>query len=303
MFRGTPAVLAILIGAAAAQTRTSITPRARPEAKAVHSATFRLDAHLVQIPVTVTDSRDRPRLNLHADDFRVYEDGVGQQIAAFSMADAPISTGVVFDTSGSMKGRMEDSREALDQLFQTAMPADEFFLVRFSDRPELIAPLTHDPGEIFNRLGQVVPHGWTAMYDAIFYALQEMRHATNPRRALLILSDGEDNNSRYSESEVVSLVREADVRVYAIGIFREAHGLAKMAAQTGGRVIWVHHLEDMPEAIHTLSLEMRNVYMLGYFSSNPPRDGKYRKVKVEVRANPADPLQVRWRRGYYAVGE
>ncbi|HEV2448421.1 MAG TPA: VWA domain-containing protein, partial [Candidatus Sulfopaludibacter sp.] len=175
--------------------------------------------------------------------------------------------------------------------------------VRFSDRPELIAPLTHDPGEIFRRLGMVVPRGWTALYDAIFYAVQEMRHAANPRRALLILSDGEDNNSRYSESEVVSLVREADVRVYAIGLFRQAHCLSRMAADTGGRAIWVRRLEDMPEAIHTLSLEMRNVYMLGYFSSNPPRDGKYRKVKVEVKSSADDPLQVRWRRGYYAVGE
>jgi VWFA-related protein len=286
----------------AAQTRTSIAPRARPEVKAVHAATFRLDARLVQIPVTVTDSRDRPRLDFHAGDFRLYEDGVEQQIAAFSMSDAPISTGVVFDTSGSMKGRIQDSRAALEQLFQTAAPQDEFFLVRFSDRPELVSPLTHDPGEISRRLGSVIPRGWTALYDAIFYAVQEIRSAANSRRALLVLSDGEDNNSRYSESEALSMVREADVRVYAIGIFRRTRCLAKMAAETGGRMIWVHKLSDMPDAIHRVTLEMRNVYVLSYFSSNRPSDGKYRKVKVEVQARSDEPLHVTWRHGYYQPG-
>lgn len=285
----------------AAQPRTSIVPRARPDVAAVHNATFRLDARLVQIPVNVTDSLDRPRLDLHQSDFRIYEDGVEQQIAAFSLTDGPISAGVVFDTSGSMKGRMRDSREALELLLGTAVPQDEFFLMRFSDRPELLVPLTPDPAEISSRLGMVTPRGWTALFDAIFYSMQEMRRAANSRRALLVLSDGEDNNSRYSESEVLSLVREADVRVYAIGIFRQTHCLEKMAAETGGSMIWVHKLSDMPDAVRKLSLQMRNVYMLSYFTQNPARDGKYRKVKVEVQPPAAaEPFRVTWRRGYYA---
>jgi VWFA-related protein len=115
-----------------------------------------------------------------------------------------------------------------------------------------------------------------------------------------VLSDGEDNNSRYSEAEVLSRVREADVRVYAIGLFRQTHCLEKMAAETGGRVIWVHKLEDLRDAVRRLNLEMRNVYLLSYFSKNPPSDGKYRKVKVEVQARSSEPLRVSWRRGYYA---
>lgn len=304
MSRARWAVLAVLTGAiGGAQTRAVITPRARPEGNPVRSATFRLDARMVQIPVTVTDMRDRPRMDLQASDFRLFEDGIEQQIANFSMADGPISAGVVFDTSGSMKGRMDDSRAAMDLLFDTSGPQDEFFLVRFSDRPELVAPLTHDPAEVSRRLGTVIPRGWTALYDAIFYSLQEMRHAGNSRRVLLILSDGEDNNSRYSEAEMVSRMREADVRVYAIGLFRQTRCLMKVAAETGGRMIWVHKLSELKDAVRTLSLEMRNTYVLSYFSSNRSAEGKYRKVKVELQP-PRDGalLRLSWRHGYFEPG-
>jgi len=284
-----------------AQPRVAITPRARPEVKAVQPSTFRLDAWMVQIPVTVTDSLDRPKMDLERGDFRLYEDGVEQNIAAFSMSDAPISTGVVFDTSGSMKPRIQTSREALELLLHTASNDDEFFLMRFSDKPQLLTAFTHDADDISHRLGMVVPHGWTALYDAIYISLQEMRRASNPRKALLVLSDGEDNNSRYSEGEVLSRVRESDVRVYAIGLFRQTHCLEKMASDTGGRMIPVHKLEDLPGAIRRLSDEMRNTYMLSYFSQNPPSDGKYRKVKVEVKPrSTSEPLRVSWRRGYYS---
>ena len=305
MFRTRGAVLPVLFGVlCAAQPRTSIVPRARPEVKAVRSATFRLDARLVEIPVTVTDSHDHPRMDLSPSDFHIFENGVEQRVAAFSMSDAPVSTGVVFDSSGSMKPRIQDSREALELLLKSASAGDEFFLVRFSDRPELLQPFTPDPDSISRSLGMVTAHGWTALYDAIFLSMQESRHAANPRKALLVLSDGEDNNSRYSESEMLSLVREADVRVYAIGLFRQTRCLERMAAETGGRMISVHKLDDLAEAVNKLSVEMRNVYMLGYFSSNPPDGGKYRKVKVEVKSPAgAEPYRVSWRRGYYGPGE
>ena len=305
MFRAAPLTLALVFGAiGTAQTRVSVEPRAHPAVAAIRPATFRLDARMVQIPVTVTDLHDHPLMDLHQSDFRLLEDGAEQEIAAFSMADAPVSTGVVFDTSGSMKGRIDDSRAALEQLLQSAGAQDEFFLVRFSDRPEMVMPLTHDPAELSRRLGQVVPHGWTALYDALFYSTQEMRRATNARKALLVLSDGEDNNSRYTESEALAMIREADVRVYAIGLFRQTRCLEKMAAETGGRMIWVHKLSELPDAIHKLTLEMRNVYLLSYFSKNPPAGGKYRQVKVEVQPRTASQaLRVTWRRGYYEPGQ
>lgn len=299
MFRA-PAVTLLLIFGCSAQTRVSIEPRARPEVKTVRPATFRLDAKLVEIPVTVTDAHDHPRMHLQQSDFRVFEDGVEQEIAAFSMADAAVSTGVVFDASGSMRGRIEDSREALKLLLRTSSPPDEFSLVRFSDRPEMITPLTHDAAEISRTLGMVEPHGWTALYDAIFLSVQEMRRATNPRRALLVLSDGEDNNSRFTQGEALSLVREADVRVYAIGLFRQTHCLERMAEETGGRMIWVRKLSELPDAVQKLTDEMRNVYVVSYFSRNPATDGKYRKVKVEVQPkSPGEPLRVSWRHGYF----
>ena len=296
-----PIVLAC--GCCAAQTRATVAPRTHADVKSIRTATFRLNAQLVQIPVSVTDMWDRPQMDLRQNEFRIFEDGVEQQVAAFSVADAPISTGIVFDASGSMKSTIADSREALNEFFKVTSPEDEFFLVRFNDKAQLVTPFTNDPAEVMHRLGMVVPHGWTAMYDAIFYSMQQIRRAANTRRTLLVLSDGEDNNSRYSESEVLSLVRESDVSVYAIGLFRQTHTLERMADETGGRMIWVHRLSDLPEAIEKLSREMRNIYMLSYFSKNSITDGRYRKVKVEVTRPDSQQLRVTWRRGYYVPGE
>jgi VWFA-related protein len=215
------------------------------------------------------------------------------------MNDAPLSAGIVFDTSGSMKHRVQDSRAAVQQFLTTAVPEDEFSLVQFADAASLLAPLTLQPSEILRHLTSLDAHGWTALYDAVFLSMQQMRRATNPRRALLILSDGDDNNSRYTESEMLSLVREADVRVYAIGLFTRARCLERMAQETGGRMITVHNLAELPAAMEKLSLEMRNLYTVGYFPANANNDGRYRKVRVEVRPPAgAPPVRVSWRRGY-----
>ena len=282
--------------------RVAIEPRvhaARPEA--IRHATFRLDVKLVQIPVTVTDVRDRPVLGLAESSFRVFEDDVEQHIAAFSMGDAAISAGLVFDSSGSMRHHIGESREAVSRFLNTAVPGDEFFLVRFSDDPQLVTPFTPDPGAISLGLRSVQPRGWTAMNDAIVRSLEEMRRAANPRRVLLVLTDGVDNNSRYSDAELLSLVREGGAGLFAIGLFERAHFLEKMAEETGGRVIWVHKIAQLPEAIERLSLEIRNQYVVSYFSDHAANDGRYHKVRVEVQPPPAlAPVRVSWRRGYTA---
>ena len=175
---------------------------------------------MIQVPVQVTDLRDRPVLNLRKGSFRLFEDDVEQEISSFSMADAPISTGLVFDASKSMKDRIAESRTAIDQFCNTSVPNDEFFLMKFSDTAELVSPFTRDTNEVLRQLSNVQPHGWTAMIDAIWRSVEEMRRASNPRKVLLVLSDGGDNNSRYSEMELLSLLRESDVRVYAIGLFQ-----------------------------------------------------------------------------------
>ena len=175
----------------------SVVPRKGPaHPEELPRSTFRLEVKLIEIPVSVKDLQDRPILGLPQSGFRLFEDGAEQQIVAFSRSDAPISTGLVFDTSGSMRHRIQDSRAAVEQFLTTSVKGDEFSLVTFSDSPELASPFTPDAGDISRRLTGIHPRGWTAMNDAIRLSIQEMRRASNPRRVLLVLSDGGDNNSR-----------------------------------------------------------------------------------------------------------
>lgn len=276
---------------------------ARPVPSAPHnlpSSNFRVDAKMVQIPVSVTDYLDRNIMDLTQGNFRIFDGDREQHISSFSMTDAPISAGIVFDSSGSMKHRMTESRAAVRQFLETASQGDEFFLVQFADSANLLAPFTRTAAEIDRSLGSVTAHGWTALYDAVLLSMQQMRRASNGRRVLLVLSDGEDNNSRYNESELISLVREADVTVYGIGLFTRARCLERMAQETGGRMITVHNLSELPAAMDKLSREIRNQYLLGYFPPVSGNDGRYRKVRVEV-AMPAGapPVHTSWRHGYY----
>jgi Ca-activated chloride channel family protein len=282
--------------------RVSIVPRIHAQpSEALPRSTFRLDVKLIEIPVAVNDLRDRPVLGLPQNAFRLYEDDVEQQIVSFSNSDAPISTGLVFDTSGSMRNRIDDSRAAVDQFLMTCGTGDQFSLVTFADSPHLMSPFTADTHAILASLSTAQPKGWTAMVDAIGLALQEMRRATNPRKVLLVLSDGGDNNSRYSEGELLSLVREADTRIYAIGLFERPKYLERLAEETGGSVIWIHKLNELPDAMDKLSRQIRNEYRLGYFSDHARNDGRYHKVRVEVQTPPdRKQLRVSWRRGYTA---
>ena len=283
--------------------RVAIEPRARatPALEEVHRATFRLDVKLIQIPVTVTDLRDRPVRGLQKDQFRVFEDEVEQQVVTLSMGDAALSTGVVFDNSGSMRNHIREAREAVQQFLMTSVPGDQFFLMRFSDNPQLVTPLTPMAGEIAKQLSAVRPRGWTAMNDAICRSLEEMHRAANPRRVLLVLTDGVDNNSRYSDNELLSRAREADVSIFAIGLFERPRFLDKLADETGGRVIWVRKLNDLSEAMEKLSLEIRNQYVVGYFSNRAQNDGRYHKIRVDVQPPPAaGQVRTSWRKGYFA---
>jgi VWFA-related protein len=226
---------------------------------------------------------------------------VEQKIAAFSIDQAPVSVGIVFDSSGSMKNKIGGSRSAVQQFVKSSLPGDEFFLVQFADLPALRAPFTPDGDEISAGLSLVQPYGWTALYDAIVLAVNQMRQAKNSRKALLVLSDGGDNHSRYSSSEVIDMLREADVRLYAIGLFDSARFLKKAAEETGGGVVEVNDMKNLPDAIDTLSAQLRSQYLLGYYPAEPQNDGKFHAVKVKL-SNAASRLKLRasWRHGYYA---
>ena len=278
---------------------------------------FNVDTTLVLIPTTVTDPLNRFVLGLQKDDFHLYEDGVEQTIAHFSGEDAPLSIGVVFDASGSMGVKLRTSRQAALQFLKAMNPQDEAFLIEFSDKAELAVGFTSQVQEIQTKLMTVQPGGLTAMLDAAEMALREMKKAKNPRKAILIISDGGDNNSRYSAKEIESIVREADVQVYAMGIFEPSYflGLSKeevsgprllseLAEQTGGRTFTASDPNDLPNVATRIGIELRNQYVLAYSPKNQNKDGKYRKVEVKIKDQPGIPdAKVRWRLGYYAPSE
>jgi Ca-activated chloride channel family protein len=300
------------------EPRVSITPRVRAPKDDLPAlerrSNIRVDTTLVLIPVSVTDPMNRFVTGLEREHFRIYEDKVEQEIKQFSSEDAPLSVGLVFDTSQSMGSKLQKSRQAVAQFFKTANPEDEFFLVQFSDRPTLTVPFTHDTEEIQNRLTFTQSKGRTALLDGIYLAMNHMKKAHNPRKALIVISDGGDNSSRYTESEIKNAVREADVQIYAIGIFEPIAGrgrtpeemagpglLTEIAEQTGGRHFPVENLNELPDIAAKIGIELRNQYVLGYTPKNQERDGKYRRVNVKlVQPRGLPPLKAFFRLGYYA---
>ena len=279
-----------------------------------HVPDIRVEKQLVLINVTVTDPLNRFVTGLEKQHFRLFEDKVEQTITQFSSEDAPISIGLVFDTSGSMGPKLQKSRQAAAEFFKTANPADEFFLVQFNDRPELSVPFTTDTDKLQSTLTFTQSKGRTALLDSVYLAMHEMKKAHNPRKALLIISDGGDNSSRYTETEIKNAVREADVQIFAIGIFEslssrgrtpeEAAGpglLNELAEQTGGREYAVENIAELPDIAAKIGTELRNEYILGYTPKNQERDGKYRRVQVKLnQPRGLPPLKAYFRLGYYA---
>lgn len=278
---------------------------------------FNSNSTLVLIPVSVTDRSNRFVLGLQKKDFQLFEDGGEQTVAHLSGEDTPLSVGLVFDTSGSMGNKFQTSRQAVAQFLRTMNPQDEAFLVAFSDQAQLALGFTSHPGEIEDKLTSLQPGGLTAMLDAVHMALHEMKEAKNPRKALLIISDGGDNHSRYTSAEIQSLVREADIQIYAMGVFEPAvfvgmtaeeisgpRLLAEIAEQTGGRAFSAAVFSDLPSVATRIGIELRNQYVLAYSPKNQDRNGKYRRVEVKVsQPRGLPPLKAHWRLGYYAPVE
>jgi VWFA-related protein len=203
---------------------------------------------------------------------------------------------------------------AVAEFFKTANPEDEAFLVEFSDRPGIVVPFTHDMSEIQNKLIGVRPKGRTALFDSVYLALNTLRKAHNPRRVLLLITDGGDNRSRYTQSEVKGLLEEADVQLYAIGIYEnnktrrrtpeEFAGprvLRDLSEPTGGRHFVIDNPAELPDIAAKIGIELHNQYVVGYSPSNPQRDGKYRKIGVRlIQPTGLPPLSAYWRTGYIA---
>ncbi len=283
----------------------------------IHAVPIQVNVDLVLVNVTVTDSYDRIVTGLEQSNFQVFDDKVEQQIASFSTEDVPISVGMIFDSSGSMADKIGKSKEAVAQFFKTSNPQDEFMLINFNDRLKLVSGFTSKFDNLESGLLSVKAEGRTALLDAIYLGLDAMKQATTNRKALLIISDGGDNHSRYTENDIKRAVKEGDVEMYAVGIFEplssrtrtleEANGpelLAELAQVSGGRMFSVEDPNELPDIMEKISLELRNQYVVGYKPSNLIRDGRWRRVKVKL-APPkgAPPLQVYARTGYYAPAQ
>jgi Ca-activated chloride channel family protein len=272
---------------------------------------IRVNVDMVLVPVSVTDPMNRLVTGLEQDDFRLLENGRQQKISSFASEDAPVSIGIVFDLSGSMTSKLIRARQSILQFIKTANPQDEFFVIGFNDRPELIEDFTSSVENIEARLATVRSGYSTALLDAIYYAVAKMKDARHERKALLVVSDGGDNRSRYSEGELRAQVRESDVEMYSIGIFDPyaaspeeragPHLLNELSEETGGRMFRVDDLDEMSDIAEKISIELRNQYVIGYRPKDLTRDGKWRKVKVKVNPPPGlPPLTVHARSGYYA---
>ena len=285
-----------------------------PGLKTNHGKPMQVDVDLVLVNVTVTDDWNRIVTGLDKENFAIMEGNEVQQVRHFSSEDAPISLGVIFDMSGSMSDKIEKARAAVIEFFKTANPLDEFFMITFNDRPELRADFTKSVEDVQGRLVYTIPQGTTALLDAIYMGVNKMKDAHNAKKALLIISDGGDNHSRYTENEIKSMVKEADVQIYAIGIFspnpaqpEEIAGpalLGDVTNVTGGRLFTISNPNELADVATKIGIELRNQYVLGYRPNNKARDGRWRKIKVKLIPPKGLPhLNVYAKTGYYAPSQ
>lgn len=313
--------LTLLICAAALGAASGPETSDRRDKSAAPEATMqrplRVEVPLVLVPVSVIDPYNRFVTGLGKEHFEVYEDKKPQTIAHFSTEDVPLSAGLLFDASGSMSDKLDKARMAVMQFFRSSNPEDEFFLISFNDRPNEVAEFTQDEAELQSKLNFTEAKGRTSLLDAIYLGLHEMRKAKHSRKVLLIFSDGGDNHSRYNEGEIKRAVKESDVQIYAIGIYEpyssrsrtpeELAGpslLTEIAESTGGRQFPVENPNDLPDIARKIGRELRNMYVIGYTPTNTNRDGKWRKIKVKLRApRGLPPLQLFSKSGYYAPQE
>jgi Ca-activated chloride channel family protein len=279
-----------------------------------HTKPLKVDVSLVLVPVTITDPMNRLVTGLDKDNFEVFEGKEQEEIRHFSSEDIPVSIGVIFDMSGSMSSKIDRAREAVVEFFKTANPQDEFFMITFADKPEQISDFTSSVEDIQGKLAYTIPRGRTALLDAIYLGVSKMRQAKYPKKALLIISDGGDNHSRYTEGEIKSMVKEADTLVYAIGIYdhvfpteEERLGpalLSDISELTGGRAFTIDNPNDLADVATKIGIELRNQYVLGYRPKSPGHDGKWRKIKVKlIPPKGLPPLKVYAKTGYYAPTE
>lgn len=256
---------------------------------------IKVDVDLVLVNVTVMDPEDRYVVGLEKKNFQVWEDKIEQQVEYFSTEDVPLSVGLIFDASGSMQPMLGYARQAALSFLETADASDEYFLVEFNDRPHVTVDLTKDIAKLQQHIIFIPAKGSTALYDAVYVGMERVRNANNPKRALLVITDGEENHSRYSFSNLREFVKEQNVQIFSIGAAGPINLLAEL---TGGYAFRGAGLSDICQKI---AVELKNEYIIGYHSTNTSKDGLWRKIQVKVNPPRGLPkLHLRAKAGYYA---
>lgn len=301
--------LTLILGSAAFAQDAQPTPPPDGEEKPITVTT-----DLVTLTLTVTDPYGRYVSGLGKNAFTILDNNQEQNITFFSDVDAPISVGILFDVSGSMSGdKIIRARNALERFINTSHPMDEYFLIAFNSRAQLLLDRTRDGEAVLNKLSLVQPKNNTALYDACYLGIERVTRGAHQKKALLIISDGQDNSSRYNFGEVRRLMKESDVTVYAVGILNGSDAgsmngmqgqafLDELAGVTGGKSFYPQTNVEMDEIFERIALELRHQYSIGYTPKDFAPDGKWRKVKVKIKPPRGLPrLTVRGREGYYAT--
>jgi Ca-activated chloride channel family protein len=280
-----------------------------------------VNVDLVMMYASVFDQKDRFISGLKKEDFTLYEDGAKQEIAYFSQIDIPVTIGIVLDLSGSMEGKMEQVNRAARAFIQSSNPKDQVFLIGFNDEVDLLQGFTSDIDEISDALENAVTMGGTALYDAVHLGVEEARKGDKSKKALVVISDGEDKDSFYSLKDLVSFVQESDVQIFDIGFLDKVQSktlfggwfktdaekardaLMRISEESGGKAYFPEEVSDIHNIVSEIAAELRHQYSIGYFSSNADRDGSWRRVMIRLDTKAVSDPQLRYRRGYYAPKE
>ena len=285
--------LFVLLGVDSAAGQKRLAPR------------FRVGVDMVSVRVTVTDPLNRSVVGLEKEHFKIFENKVEQTITHFSNDKSPINVGFILDVSGSMEINIQSARNSVVRFLERGNPGDEYFLIMFNNRTTVVQDFTSRSKNIQNQVSISRPKGRTALYDAVYVGLEKMRQARHPKKALIIITDGEDNSSRYSFTEVKEFAKESDVQIYVIGERGElAYGrwiIAELGQLTGGRAFFPHNFNQLDYFVDLIHAELRNQYVVGYIPTDRNFNGEWRKIKVRLEPPEGLPkLHVRAKNGYSA---
>jgi VWFA-related protein len=268
---------------------------------------------VVNLHVTVTDGRNRYVTDLAQTDFSIFEDGIKQELTLFNHEDLPISLSLMMDMSASMDEKLTQAQQAAIRFVKTLRPQDVASIVAFNDRVNVLSDFTADHAALEKAVMRTEASGPTALHNALYVTLKELGRQKKAgelrRRALVLLSDGEDTASLVQDEQVIELARKLEIAIYAVSLrpnrvqdrsrlafSQAAHLLTVLSRDTGGQVYFPNSLSELDAVYDRIAEELRTQYNLGYISSNTRRDGKWRRIVVRTR----EELQVRHKIGYYA---